>query len=160
MILAHTLPEARAAALQARRNGLTVGFVPTMGYLHEGHAGARCARRGADADVVAVSIFVNPTQFGPNEDLARYPRDLDGDVATLCAPRGSTSSSCPRRGRDVPAGRSRRSVRGGARSRGRSAARIRPGHFEGVATVVAKLFHIVGPDARRASARRTTSSSW
>jgi pantoate--beta-alanine ligase len=124
-----------------RRKGDRVGFVPTMGALHAGHlALAGEARRRAR--LVVASIFVNPTQFGPNEDLSRYPRDLDGDLAKL-ASRGVDAVFAPEPGELYPVGDETR-VRVGKLAEplcGRS----RPGHFEGVATVVAKLFGVVGP---------------
>ncbi len=125
----------------ARRKGDRVGFVPTMGALHAGHlALAGEARRRAR--LVVASVFVNPTQFGPNEDLSRYPRDLEGDLAKL-ASSGVDAVFAPEPGELYPAGEDTR-VRVGKLAEplcGRS----RPGHFEGVATVVTKLFAIVGP---------------
>jgi pantoate--beta-alanine ligase len=123
-----------------RKRGERVGFVPTMGALHAGHlALAREARRRA-AFVVA-SIFVNPTQFGPGEDLSRYPRDLDGDLAKL-ASLGVDAVFAPEAGELYPAGEQTR-VRVG-RLAEPLCGRSRPGHFEGVATIVAKLFGVVG----------------
>lgn len=140
-----TVADMRAACKKARRNAganATLGLVATMGALHEGHLSLiRAARRACD--VVAVSIFVNPTQFGANEDAARYPRTLEQDCALLkqegvdllFAP---SAEEMYARGAatwvDVPAI--------GARLDGAS----RPGHFRGVATVVTKLFNIVQPD--------------
>jgi pantoate--beta-alanine ligase len=125
----------------ARRRNHRVGFVPTMGALHAGHlALVREARR--QAAFVVASIFVNPTQFGPREDLSRYPRDLDGDVAKLASV-GVDAVFAPEAGELYPVGEETR-VRVGPLAQplcGRS----RPGHFEGVATIVAKLFGIVGP---------------
>jgi pantoate--beta-alanine ligase len=129
------------ACNDARRKGDRVGFVPTMGALHAGHlALADEARRRAP--FVVASIFVNPTQFGPNEDLSRYPRDLDGDLSKL-ASRGVDAVFAPEPGELYPAGEDTR-VRVGKLAEplcGRS----RPGHFEGVATVVTKLLGLVGP---------------
>jgi pantoate--beta-alanine ligase len=129
----------RDTCTSARARGLTVGFVPTMGALHEGHlALVREARKRAE--FVVCSIFVNPTQFGPNEDLARYPRDLAGDVAKL---EGVSAVFAPEPDAMYPPGDSTR-----VRVEGVTAALCgphRPGHFEGVATVVAKLFSVVGP---------------
>ncbi|HEY1954744.1 MAG TPA: pantoate--beta-alanine ligase [Polyangiaceae bacterium] len=133
--------ELRVLCNEARAAGKRVGFVPTMGALHDGHlALARCAREAAD--FVVVSIFVNPTQFGPNEDFARYPRDLEGDVAKL-AKVAVSAVFAPEPGAMYPAGEETR-VHVGALAE-TLCGPFRPGHFEGVATVVAKLFAIVGP---------------
>jgi pantoate--beta-alanine ligase len=133
--------EVREVCDAARRGGRTVGFVPTMGALHEGHLALVRAAKERAAFVVA-SIFVNPTQFGPSEDLARYPRDLDGDVAKLGSV-GVDAVFAPAPAEIYPAGEQTR-VRVGAVAEPLCGA-FRPGHFEGVATVVAKLFGIVGP---------------
>jgi pantoate--beta-alanine ligase len=125
-----------------RNQGKTLGLVPTMGALHEGHLSLVRAAR-AKVDVVAASIFVNPTQFGPNEDFTRYPRNLDTDCALL-----------EREGVDVVFAPSAEemypiaavtwvTVEGLS---DRLCGKSRPGHFRGVATVVAKLFNIVEPD--------------
>ncbi len=132
--------ETRDACDAARARGVRVGLVPTMGALHEGHlALAREARKYAD--FVVVSIFVNPTQFGPNEDFAKYPRDLDGDVAKLGAV-GVDLVFAPDPSTMYPPGDETRVKVGPL------AAHLcgphRPGHFEGVTTVVAKLFAIAG----------------
>src|SRR5689334_105823 len=133
----------RAACDDARaRTGARIGFVPTMGALHEGHlALVREAKKRAP--FVAVSVFVNPTQFGPNEDLARYPRDLPGDLAKA-ATAGTDAAYVPE-ARDVyPAGyQTTVEVRELARG---LCGPFRPGHFAGVATVVCKLFNAVRPD--------------
>jgi pantoate--beta-alanine ligase len=114
-----------------------------MGALHEGHLSlAREARRRTS--VVVASIFVNPTQFGPNEDLSRYPRDLDGDLRKLASV-GVDAVFAPEAGELYPAGDETR-IRVGALAQPLCGG-TRPGHFEGVATVVAKLFGIVGPSA-------------
>ena len=114
-----------------------------MGYLHEGHlrAGGRGARR---ADVVLLSIFVNPLQFGPTEDLARYPRDLAARPPRSPRRAGWTRSSCRARRRCIR--RARRSAWCPGASAERWEGAARPGHFAGVLTVVAKLFHLVEPD--------------
>ena len=140
--VAHTIAEVRAAVLSARTAGRRIGFVPTMGALHAGHAElVRVAKK--EANFVVVSVFVNPTQFGPTEDYARYPRTLDADrrtsadagadlifapdAAEMYPPNSVTFVEVP--GLDA--------VLCGPR---------RPGHFRGVATVVLKLFNIVQPD--------------
>lgn len=124
-----------------RQTGRPVGFVPTMGALHDGHLSlVREAKRRAP--FVAVSIFVNPTQFGPNEDLAKYPRDLAGDVAKL-AGAGADLVFSPDVDAMYPPGDETR-VHVGATAAPLCGA-FRPGHFEGVATVVSKLFALVGP---------------
>ncbi len=120
----------------------SVGLVPTMGALHDGHLSlVRAARAGNDA--VAASIFVNPTQFGPGEDLARYPRDLAGDLARLEA-EGVDLVFAPEAGSVYPPG-FQTWVAPGPLAEPLEGAR-RPGHFRGVLTVVAKLFHVIGPD--------------
>ncbi len=127
---------------EARRQaGGTVGFVPTMGYLHEGHL--YLARRAkAENDLCAVSIFVNPTQFGPKEDFARYPRDPDRDLAMLAKERTDLVLMPPVEEIYPPGARTWVDV-DDVTTRLEGAAR--PGHFRGVATVVAKLFNIVEP---------------
>jgi len=119
-----------------------IALVPTMGALHEGHlALVDEARRRADR--VVMTLFVNPLQFGPTEDLARYPRDLAGDRA-LAASRGVDVLFAPEAAAMYPAGSEVRVVPGPTADRWEGAAR--PGHFAGVLTVVAKLFHLVEPD--------------
>jgi pantoate--beta-alanine ligase len=128
----------RHACERARASGQRVGLVPTMGALHEGHLSlVREARR--HAGFVVVTIFVNPTQFGPNEDLARYPRDLPGDLAKLD---GADAVFAPEAAAMYPPGDETR-VRVGALAEPLCGA-FRPGHFEGVATVVTKLFGLAG----------------
>ena len=130
----------RRVANDLRARGATLGFVPTMGALHRGHlALVEEARRRAAR--VIVSIFVNPTQFGPGEDLARYPRDLDGDVRLL-ASAGVDTVFAPSPDEMYPPGDATR-VRVTGLGEGLCGP-FRPGHFEGVATVVAKLFVAVG----------------
>ena len=132
--------EARAIADAARARGGRVGFVPTMGALHEGHlALVREAR--SRADLVIVSIFVNPTQFGQNEDLARYPRDLAGDLRKLEGA-GAEAVFAPDAAEMYARGEQTR-VHVGSVAEPLCGV-FRPGHFEGVATVVTKLFSIVG----------------
>lgn len=130
------------ADLRSRLEGQRVALVPTMGALHDGHL-ALVDRARELADVVVVSIFVNPLQFGPSEDLERYPRDLDADLATLDG-HGVAYVFAPTVAEMYPDGRPQTSVRGGAVGElfeGRS----RPGHFDGMLTVVAKLLGIVRP---------------
>jgi pantoate--beta-alanine ligase len=127
--------------LLAARSG-SLGLVPTMGALHQGHL-ALVSRARSECDRVAVSIFVNPTQFGPNEDLSRYPRDLERDLRLL-EPLGVDVVWTPTPEEMYPTGfETWVTVEGvGAPYEGKQ----RPGHFRGVATVVAKLFNAVGPD--------------
>jgi pantoate--beta-alanine ligase len=135
-------PEAfRRACDEAREDGLRVGLVPTMGALHRGHVALieEARRRAA---FVAVSIFVNPTQFGANEDFGRYPRTLAAD-AEACERAGASLVFAPAADAMYPAGDETR-VRVGATAAPLCGAH-RPGHFEGVTTVVAKLFALAGP---------------
>lgn len=137
-----TIAELREAVRGARQTGKRIGFVPTMGYLHEGHKTLMATAR-QETDFVVVSIFVNPMQFGPNEDLARYPRDLERDTA-LCASVPVDLLFHPAVDEVYPDGFQTR-VTVGALTSGLCGA-SRPGHFDGVATVVAKLFGMVQPD--------------
>jgi pantoate--beta-alanine ligase len=136
-----TIAEVRAHLDGRRAAGATVGFVPTMGYLHDGHASLMRAAR-ADHDVVVTSIFVNPLQFAADEDLDAYPRDLSGDTE-LAEANGCDLLFAPSTAEMYPA-----PVLTTVSVREVSApleGRARPTHFDGVATVVAKLFSIVGP---------------
>jgi pantoate--beta-alanine ligase len=138
-IVVRTPEEARAVCDAARARGERVGLVPTMGALHEGHlALVREALR--HANFVMCTIFVNPTQFGPNEDFARYPRDLEGDVHKLYA---ASAVFAPEASSMYPPGDETR-VRVGALA-AHLCGPYRPNHFEGVATVVTKLFGMAGP---------------
>lgn len=138
--------ELRAALEPQRRAGRTIGLVPTMGYLHEGHLSLlRAARR--ECDVVVMSLFVNPTQFGPGEDLDRYPRDERRDLE-LAAAEGVDLVFAPPVEEMYPEGFSTAVEVGGHLTSvlDGDPARRGPGHFRGVTTVVAKLFNLVGPD--------------
>ena len=142
MEVVHTIPELRAAVARARQAGKSVGFVPTMGCLHEGHLSLiRRAKR--EASFVVVSIFVNPTQFGPNEDFSKYPRTFEDDR------RGSDQAGAdlifaPTAADFYPAGASTwvdvEGISAGL------CGEFRPGHFRGVATVVAMLLNAVQAD--------------
>lgn len=143
MRVAKSIAEVREAVRTARMHGAIIGFVPTMGFLHEGHLSLIDVAREAGATFIVVSIFVNPRQFGPSEDLSRYPRNeerdrelLEGahtdllffpDVETMYPVGAQTSVSVSSVARPLEGER-------------------RPGHFDGVATVVAKLFNIVQAD--------------
>ena len=142
MEVTRTVAEARKACDAARSAGRSVGFVPTMGAFHEGHLSLMRRARG-ERDSVVVSIFVNPLQFGPGEDLARYPRDEDRDLAAA-EELGVDLVFAPSVEEMYPGGEPEVTVDPGPlgdRLEGAS----RPGHFRGVATVVAKLFHVIGP---------------
>lgn len=142
MNIAETVQEVREQVKAWRKEGLSVGLVPTMGYLHEGHK-SLIDKAVEDNDRVVVSVFVNPIQFGPSEDLASYPRDLDRD-AKLCEDAGADLVFHPADDEmyfddfctyvdmdDLTKG---------------LCGKTRPTHFRGVCTVVSKLFHIVAPD--------------
>jgi len=142
MEILRTIEDVRRVCKAARRVGRTVGLTPTMGALHEGHlALVRAARESCD--FVVATIFVNPTQFGPSEDFAAYPRTFEADCEML-AREGVDVLFAPAREEMYPAGAGTWvDVPGvGGRLDGAS----RPGHFRGVSTVVTKLLHIVGPD--------------
>jgi pantoate--beta-alanine ligase len=137
-----TVAEIHAWSRGERSRGRRIGFVPTMGFLHEGHL--RLLDRAREvADVVALSIFVNPLQFGPGEDFARYPRDLERDHA-LAEARGADCVFVPALPEMYPVEPLVRVAPGPMAETLEGAAR--PGHFSGVLTVVAKLFHQVEPD--------------
>ncbi len=134
--------EARLAVTEARREGKTIALVPTMGALHEGHLSlvrAACER----ADYVAVSVFVNPTQFAPGEDFESYPRDLEGDLGLL-AGEGVDLVFSPSVGAMYAADAAAVVHPGPLADHWEG--EVRPGHFSGVATVVTKLFSVVRPD--------------
>ncbi|MGQ9663562.1 MAG: pantoate--beta-alanine ligase [Kiritimatiellia bacterium] len=134
--------EMQKTALQARREGKSIGFVPTMGCLHEGHI-SLIRRARAEADLVVVSIFVNPLQFGPREDLATYPRDFESDLE-LCRQQMVDIVFAPSEA-EMYSSEFSTYVEETVLSRG-LCGRFRPGHFRGVTTVVAKLFNLVLPD--------------
>jgi pantoate--beta-alanine ligase len=142
MQICHTIDEIRVTRRRARRDGKSLGLVPTMGALHEGHLSlVRMAK--AQCDLVAASIFVNPLQFGPNEDLAKYPRNFERD-RELLEKEGVDLIFVPSVQEMYPAGAvTYVTVEGlGDKLCGRS----RPGHFRGVTTLVSKLFNLVEPD--------------
>jgi pantoate--beta-alanine ligase len=143
VITARTFAELRAALTDARSGGRRIGLVPTMGYLHEGHLHLCDAARG-HADVVVMSIFVNPLQFGPSEDLERYPRDFARDSA-LAEQRSVDVLFVPADAEMYPHGDAQIRITA-PRMTQRLCGAFRPGHFDGVLTVVAKLFNLVHPD--------------
>lgn len=142
MKIAGTVAEVREQVKQWRKEGLTVGLVPTMGFLHEGHK-SLIDRAVKENDRVVVSVFVNPTQFGPNEDFESYPRDMDKDSA-LCEAAGASLIFHPEPSEMYLDGYSTfvdmSTLTGGL------CGKTRPIHFRGVCTVVSKLFNIVTPD--------------
>jgi pantoate--beta-alanine ligase len=141
LITIRTIEEMQKRMIEYRQNGKTIGFVPTMGYLHEGHVALLQEARKAN-DIVVLSIFVNPLQFGPNEDFDRYPRDFARDekiakeagVDVLFYP--DVKEMYPHEPSVIVTVKERVDVLCG---------KSRPGHFDGVATVVTKLFNIVMP---------------
>ncbi len=142
MRLVRSIADLRVLLKTLRAKGKRIGFVPTMGYLHEGH-GALVKQSAARCDATVVSIFVNPTQFGNGEDLGKYPRDLDRDQG-LCLDWGASVLFLPEASEIYPSG-FQTFVEPG-RLAEPLCGQFRQGHFRGVATVVAKLFNIVEPD--------------
>ncbi len=142
MRVVRSIADLRVLLRTFREKGQRLGFVPTMGYLHEGHA-ALIRQSASRCDVTVVSIFVNPTQFSPNEDFAKYPRDLERDQA-LCMEAGCDVLFLPEVSEVYPTGY-QTSIEPG-RLAEPLCGQFRPGHFRGVATVVAKLFNMVLPD--------------
>ena len=142
MRVVRTIADLRALLRTLREQGQRIGFVPTMGFLHEGH-GALIRQSAARCDATVVSIFVNPNQFGPGEDLADYPRDLERDQS-LCLETGASVLFIPEVAEIYPTGFQTHIEPG--RLAEPLCGQFRPGHFRGVATVVAKLFNIVQPD--------------
>ena len=142
MRVVRTIADLRSLLRPLREQGQRIGFVPTMGFLHEGH-GTLIRQSAARCDVTVVSIFVNPTQFGPSEDLANYPRDLERDQ-NLCLEADASVLFLPEVAEIYPTGFQTHVEPG--RLAEPLCGRFRPGHFRGVITVVAKLFNIVQPD--------------
>jgi pantoate--beta-alanine ligase len=142
MRLIETIDELQSELGAYRKMGKTIGFVPTMGYLHEGHISLVKASK-KDNDITVMSIFVNPTQFGPNEDFESYPRDLSGD-SKKAEEGGADLIFAPSVQEMYPSGYNTFIDVYGITDK--MCGKLRPGHFRGVCTVVAKLFNIVRPD--------------
>ncbi len=142
MQIARTIPEIRQCVSQARAGGKTVGLVPTMGALHIGHVSLIDAAANR-CDYVVVSIFVNPTQFGPGEDFTEYPRPIERDL-DICRQHGVQAVFAPDPTEVYP--RENLTWVNVEKLTEPLCGRSRPGHFRGVTTVCAKLFNIVGPD--------------
>ncbi len=141
MKLVKTIKEIRKIVSEWKKEGLTIGFVPTMGYLHEGHQSL--IKNALENDKVIVSIFVNPIQFGPREDFATYPRDIDRDMEK-CSEAGADLIFAP-----LPEEMYLNDFSTFVNMTGPTddlCGKARPGHFKGVCTVVNKLFNIVAPD--------------
>lgn len=142
MIIARSIEEVRNTVVDWKGRGFSIGLVPTMGYLHEGHESLiQAAAR--DNEGVAVSIFVNPSQFGPGEDLASYPKDMEHDLAR-CEALGVGLVFIPEPGVMYPEGFASSVIVSGLTEG--LCGKSRPTHFQGVSTVVCKLFNIVEPD--------------
>jgi pantoate--beta-alanine ligase len=142
MRIIETISDMKLFVQQAKEHGLSIGLVPTMGSLHEGHL-ALMRQAKKDCDVVVVSIFVNPTQFGPNEDYAKYPRDLTGD-SEQAGKAGVEVIFHPQVQEMYPKGYNSFIEIDGITEK--LCGLSRPGHFRGVATIVAKLLNIIQPD--------------
>jgi len=143
MQIIDTIEDLRRLVLETRRSGRTIGFVPTMGYLHQGHLSLMQQAR-QENDLVIASVFVNPTQFGPNEDFDAYPRNPEQDRA-LMASVPVDAAFFPAVSELYPEGYATSVEVEGSLTSGLCGA-SRPGHFRGVATVVLKLFNLVQPD--------------
>ena len=141
MQVTKTVKETREIVKAWKKEGLTVGLVPTMGFLHEGHA-SLIKRAREENDRVVVSVFVNPTQFGPNEDLEAYPRDFERD-STLCESIGADLIFHPEPEDMYDSPCAYVSIE---KLSDNLCGKTRPIHFRGVCTVVSKLFNIVSPD--------------
>jgi pantoate--beta-alanine ligase len=142
LVVTELVPQMRGIVRNAQQHGSRVGLVPTMGALHAGHVSLIQAAR-LQCDFVVVSIFVNPTQFGPQEDFAKYPRNLDADLK-LCAEAGADVVFHPSVETIYPQGFATHVDVTGLS--GLLEGKFRPGHFRGVTTIVLKLFNIVQPD--------------
>lgn len=142
MRIVRTIAETRAAVAELRAQHRTVGLVPTMGALHDGHLSLVCVAKSR-CDAIVATIFVNPLQFGPNEDFSKYPRTFDNDCRLLEA-EGVDLLFAPETSEMYPPGAT--TIVEVQQLQARLDGQSRPGHFRGVTTVVAKLFHIVGPD--------------
>lgn len=142
MVVAKTITELRTAVKSARQAGKAIGLVPTMGCLHAGHL-SLIHRAKKESSFVVVSIFVNPTQFGPNEDFSKYPRTLEADLIG-CEKAGADLVFVPTTAEFYPAGASTSISVGSVAEK--LCGEFRPGHFQGVATVVAMLFNAVQCD--------------
>lgn len=143
MRVLNTIKDIRTITKEARRNGKSIGFIPTMGYLHEGHL-SLVKKAREENDLVIVSIFVNPTQFGPGEDFDSYPRDLERD-SKLVEDVGADIVFSPSVKEIYPSGCSTYVDTDGDITK-RLCGASRPGHFKGVTTIVTKLFNIITPD--------------
>ena len=141
MQVTKTVEETRKQSKHGKNEGKTIGLVPTMGFLHEGHASLikKCREQN---DIVVVSDFVNPTQFGPTEDLEAYPRDFERD-SKLCESLGTDLIFCPEPSEMYHDPHAFVSIDTLSET---LCGKTRPIHFKGVCTVVTKLFHIVAPD--------------
>ncbi|MFA5553949.1 MAG: pantoate--beta-alanine ligase [Phycisphaerae bacterium] len=142
MQIAQTIQQVRVLVRNARKNGLSIGFVPTMGALHSGHI-SLIERAKKESDFVAVSIFVNPAQFGPNEDFEKYPRPIEQDLQ-ICRNCGVDLVFCPSSD-EIYSGEQLTWVYVDKLTE-TLCGRFRPGHFRGVTTVCTKLFNIITPD--------------
>ncbi len=142
IVIIDSINEMKEYSRRQKKSGRSIGFVPTMGYLHEGHISLIKASRN-DNDITVMSIFVNPAQFGENEDFASYPRDLERDLA-MAGQAGVEAVFVPRATMMYPDGfNTYIDVRGVTEV---LCGKSRPGHFTGVATIVLKLFNIIQPD--------------
>jgi pantoate--beta-alanine ligase len=142
VVVITTVEELREQITAANRDGKSVGFVPTMGALHQGHL-SLTKLSISECDLTVVSIFVNPTQFGPNEDFSKYPRTIEQDSKMLESV-GTDILFLPDKETMYPTGSATFVTVNGVTDHFEG--EVRPGHFQGVSTVVASLFNIVTPD--------------